>query len=288
LAATTAMLPLQLTSSHRGQGVHAAKKVQRAASSRMALGVGDPFPPKLLSSLCSLNAQRLGKRVIIFFFDESGVDELSALDEIGGELYLKACELVAVRNPTAPPANPKDFMWLSFAEDRRGRMRDELGLTSACSSVVTDATGTVVSIATKAHAANALEAASECGWEREPGWERDFGGSSDGELPTAAARQATDAAAWMARRKALRLPEPAAAEKTEVEELFSTGIFAEWQDPEDLPNPVGDNLKAWGGQMRSGAQSALQQLQDDALDAFDAATGAAEDQDAKRKKGPQD
>ena len=56
-----------------------------------------------------------------------------------------------------------------------------------------------------------------------------------------------------------------------MEELFSTGIFAEWEDPEDLPNPVGDNLKARETQIKSGTQSFLRNLQDDVLDAFDAA-----------------
>ena len=65
-----------------------------------------------------------------------------------------------------------------------------------------------------------------------------------------------------------------------MEEFFSTGIFAEWEDPEG-PNPVGDNLKAWGNQMTSGTQSAVRNLQDDVLDAFDAAAAKSQKTEGK-------
>ena len=51
--------------------------------------------------------QRLGKRSVIYFCDERCSDELHALDEIGGELYLKdpvSALVVAGRRPKREPS----------------------------------------------------------------------------------------------------------------------------------------------------------------------------------------
>ena len=104
-------------------------------------------------------------------------------------------------------------------------------------SYLVDSIGTAVSccVGASGYAEAAMEYASTH-WAREPGW-----AEPGAEPPSAQERQAADRARQAqgrdARREALRLPEPAAAEEAEPEDLrgkakqlFSTGIFAPWED----------------------------------------------------------
>ena len=45
-----------------------------------------------------MQAQRAGKRALLFFYegDEACAAELAALDEVGGELFLRGCDVHAV------------------------------------------------------------------------------------------------------------------------------------------------------------------------------------------------
>jgi len=254
----------------------------RAVNANMAL-VGEQWKPTLLKQLLSARAQQAGKRAVLFFYedtDEACSDELQALNDVGGELYLKACEVVAVRNPNGAARDSSvRFPFVSFVEDRRDCARLEVGVAHMRESYVVDSTGTIISVcaASEGHACKAMETAREFGWEREAGWERDFGGDSSSEPPSAAERQAADAVRRQAQRDALRLPgrKGESKEQTELErlteELFTTGMFAEWEDPdaEQYSNPVGDNLARWKRQIERGLT--LNELKDDALDALDAA-----------------
>ena len=69
-----------------------------SARLRMALSAGDAFPPEVLKECCSVQAQRAGKRALLFFYDcdEACSGELAALDEAGGELFLRGCDVHAV------------------------------------------------------------------------------------------------------------------------------------------------------------------------------------------------
>lgn len=267
-------------------------------SPRMALSAGDAFPPELLGELCSARARQAGKRALIFFYDGDDAfgDELRALDEVGGELYLRACEVIAVRNPDgASSAAPARYPFLNFVEDRRDRRRGTLG-AETCVSYLVDATGAVVSTSAAAggHARHAMEAAEQQGWEREPGWVEELtgassGGGADGGAggpPSADERRAADAARRDELRRALRLQvddggreaRPAAEPddlQGQVKELFSTGIFAEWADPDpaQFPNPLGERAAGAAARVGGGARDAARALEDDAFDALNDAMG---------------
>jgi len=264
----------------------------------MALAVGDAFPPELLGELCSARAKQAGKRALLFFYggDDAFGDELLALDEVGGELYLRACEVIAVRNPDgASAAAPARYPFLNFVEDRRDRRRGALGAETPCVSYLVDATGAVVSTSAAAsgHASRAMEAAEQQGWEREPGWVEELtGGASGGGdggdggtgPPSAEERRAADAARRDERRGALRLQvadSGGAAEPDDlqgkVQELLSTGVFAEWADPDpaQFPNPLGERAAGATARVGGGARDAARALEDDAFDAVNDAMGEA-------------
>ena len=116
---------------------------------RMALSDGDAFPPKVLKECCSAQARQAGKRALLFFYedDETCADELAALDEVGGELFLRGCELLAVRGGGgATAAAPSRYPFVSFFEDSGDRLRGALGPATdePRASYLVDATGTVV------------------------------------------------------------------------------------------------------------------------------------------------
>lgn len=236
------------------------------------LAVGEEFPPELLREIVSRRAREAGKRAVIFFYEADDTDICSAdlreLDDVGGELYLRATDIIGVRNANgAAKGSAVKHAFVNFVEDRRDRIRTELGVASARASFVVDATGTIVSTASSGHAANALSFAESYGWEREAGWEKDFGGVTDAEPPPAEARWEADAARRLATRRALNLPDPAVP----VEE--EQGIFGEWKDPDPAlyPNPIGKNLQGVGEKLKRGARSSL----DDALDGVDDAADKA-------------
>ena len=141
----------------------------------MGLSAGDPFPSKVLKECCSAQAQQAGKRSLLFFYegDEACAEELAALDELGGELYLRGCELHAVRGGGgATAATPSRYPFVIFLEDARDRLRGALGPAAADQareSYLVDATGTVVSccVSSTGHAAAAMEPAST-GFETSP------------------------------------------------------------------------------------------------------------------------
>ena len=56
--------------------------------------------PQVLKVCCSAQAQAAGKRALLFFYegDEACADELAALDVAGGELFLRGCDVHAVRS----------------------------------------------------------------------------------------------------------------------------------------------------------------------------------------------
>ena len=90
---------LRTTRSMRPPGAMRKPSCPRApACLRMALSVGDAVPPEVLKECCSVQAQRAGKRALLFFYegDEACAAELAALDEVGGELFLRGCDVHAV------------------------------------------------------------------------------------------------------------------------------------------------------------------------------------------------
>jgi len=230
------------------------------------LAVGDEVPSELLNQLLSRRSVAAGKRAVIFFFEADVSDacavELKALDDVGGELYLRATDIVGVRTQGGAAKYSVKYSFVNFIEDRRDRIKTALGVPSPASYVV-DATGTVVSACTASggHAARALEFAMQNGWEREAGWERDFGGVTDAEPPPAEARWEADAERRLESRRALNLADPVA------EAAEEQGIFGEWKDPDEAvyPNPIGRNLQGVGEKLKQSARSAL----DDVLDGVD-------------------
>ena len=272
----------------------AARPPVRCAPDCVMLGVGDPFPPSRLEELCTARGRRDGKRVVVLFFgaddDDGCMAELDGLDEIAADLYLRACEVVAVRNSDGVSSRTgARYPFLNLREDRRDRLRAELGVSEKRTSYVIDAVGTVVSSHAEpsGHAERAMRTAESLGWERETGWEGDFGGAAsasagDATAPTAAERREYDAERWRTLQSALRLPARGASEggeRTELEErtaeLLSTGVFAEWKDPEpeEFPNPIGDGLNRRVEQVQRRVAFSVRELQDDPRDALDAARG---------------
>ena len=121
-----------------------------SAGLRMALSAGDAFPPKVLKECCSAQAQQAGKRALLFFYDgdEACADELAALDEVGGELFLRGCDVHAVRSGGgATTAAPLRYPFVIFVEDAGDRLRAALGPAAAdqgTESHLVDASGRVV------------------------------------------------------------------------------------------------------------------------------------------------
>ena len=64
---------------------------------------------KVLKECCSARAQQAGKRALLFFYegDEACADELAALDEVGGELFLRGC--ASTPAPAAALSRPRQI-----------------------------------------------------------------------------------------------------------------------------------------------------------------------------------
>lgn len=131
-----------------------------------------------------------------------------------------------------------------------------------------------------------MEAAEQQGWGREPGWVEELTGASGGDdvgrPPSAEERRAADGARRGELRSALRLAVDSDEKATEpddlqgqVQELLSTGIFAEWADPDpkQFPNPLGERAAGATARVGGSARDAARTLEDDAFDAVNDAMG---------------
>ena len=134
---------------------------------RMALSVGDALPPEVLKECCSVQAQRAGKRALLFFYegDEACAAELAALDEVGGELFLRGCDVHAVRGGGGTAAVALRYPFVTFVEDASGELRAAMGPATAeqaPESYLVDSIGTAVSccVGASGHAEAAMEYAS--------------------------------------------------------------------------------------------------------------------------------
>ena len=163
----------------------------------MALSVGDAVPPEVLKECCSVQAQRAGKRALLFFYegDEACAAELAALDEVGGELFLRGCDVRrprtaltltlartlaralaltlalircdvhAVRGGGGAAADALRYPFVTFVEDASGELHAAMGPATAeqaPESYLVDSIGTAVSccVGASGHAEAAMEYAS--------------------------------------------------------------------------------------------------------------------------------